>query len=197
VEAGNAPRDGERQTAREGRPREGQRQTARDGETGDDRPQGSSGASPGEGTDADGMPMQGVREGRAAGTRRRRMPRDSPKRRGRSSRLRLQGNATQRVPSQVPQACGPDVTQATSRKALRPYLSALPDAAGPLAYPAVLFRVASDARVCPDTRVCPDDRVHFGAPGPPKIVVDPGFAVDPVHYNPPFPPLSPNPPPKI
>jgi hypothetical protein len=30
-----------------------------------------------------------------------------------------------------------------------------------------------------------------GVPGRPKIVVDPGFAVDPVHCNPSFPPLGP------
>jgi hypothetical protein len=34
--------------------------------------------------------------------------------------------------------------------------------------------------------VCPDGRVHPGVPGRPEIVVDPGFAVDPVHCNTPF-----------
>jgi hypothetical protein len=31
-----------------------------------------------------------------------------------------------------------------------------------------------------------------GASGAGKIVVDPGLVVDPVHYDPPFPPRSPN-----
>jgi glucokinase len=44
----------------------------------------------------------------------------------------------------------------------------------------------------PARRQPPRRRSRSGAPGPPQIAVDPGLAVDRVHYDPPDPPLSPD-----